>query len=122
MAEETHALEEEADRLFGAGKYVELLELAERVWPADNSAPLPVGMAEVCRFARLAAIYLLEALPPDHPTSLLRIGQKDLWEARCMTAAMLAGDRNVVAGLLLSRFLGPASVISSNTPGRYSMA
>jgi tetratricopeptide (TPR) repeat protein len=76
---------------YEAGEFEELLSLAAEAWPGAVDAELPPGIAELCRFARLVA----------HKRGLEAAVQ--LWDARALTAAVMAGNRNVAAGLLLPR-------------------
>ncbi len=99
-----HYAEDLADDLHAAGKNEELLALAKKLWPTSSSDPLPDGVAEVCRLARVAALRLRDSPPAGGPTSPEFSVEVDLWEAHGLTAAVLSHATHVVAGFLLPRF------------------
>lgn len=93
-----------ADRLYESGNDAEILALAQANWPTSIDDPLPEGVAEVCRFARLAYARKLDVVGFDDASAATYQAQRDLWEAHGLTAALLAGDQHVIAGFLLPRF------------------
>ncbi len=99
-----HELEELAGQLYAAGKNEELLALAKKSWPTNSAAPLPDGVAELCRLAKLAAVRRWEAARGGGPGPEDARLQMVVWEAHGLTAAVLSDSTHVMAGLLLPRF------------------
>ena len=82
-----------------------LLNLANRVWPTDLEAPIAGGVADVCYFAR-TIVYRNRTDPSADsfdPANRDAVVERELWQARATSAAMISGDAHTIARLLLQR-------------------
>lgn len=82
---------ERAEAHFEGAEYAQLLKLASTMWPVAGK-DLPIGMAEVCRFARISAY------------QMGNLAEMELWDARCIAASVLTAEPHTAALLLLPRY------------------
>ena len=83
----------------------ELLKLANRVWPSDPDAEIPLGAADVFFFARSIAWRNRKNPGAGACDSENReaVVEKELWHARAAAAAMMTGAKHTAARLLLQQ-------------------
>lgn len=84
---------EQAIAFYETGQDQRLIQLAESIWPQPDDE-LPSGIAEVCRYARIATRRQRDFVA------------QEVWAARALTAAVLTDVRDTAAGLLLPHFFG----------------
>ena len=98
------AMASKADEHYLYGEDRELIQLARQAWPTTGT-PLPGGLPEVCRLARLSCLRLSAGLPDDDPSRLDWLNEADVLEVRAFCAATISGERKTIAGLMPSRVI-----------------
>ena len=89
-----------AARLYEAGQFDELIDLAMASWPDDPGVDMPAGIGELLRLASVAAWDLAKSAT-DRGTLEARV---DLLRARAHAAVVLLNDRDAAAGNVLPAF------------------
>ena len=81
-----------AMQLYDQGDFDGLKELVSQAWPDDTTSVPTLSLAEACRYLFILAVRRKDATASN------------LWRARAMSAAILTGGTDTIAGLVLQPF------------------